>query len=522
MLLKDLIREQTNIADLEAEKAIHDLDVIGAALVQLPPEKENVKISVINKLKQISASIINFLAKTKGQNQQPDPQENVTEAEDIDSSIMNTIATLKSQIKAVETLDVDEQEKKKFITPLRQSLEQLTNEIEELKSAKNIAVEKQKEAENFIKEVSGYLITLGNKVQGFEEPAEEDIAGMLSGEKKKIVSAKAFTSTLRQALFGKIVDIQEGGITPDEIKQFLAACVDGKVINMRTVIAQPRGNISDHVEKDHKDMFNIFVNQDIFSYSPGTTSGAIGPGEMALSMMGNPAEKAKVGDLLVDGKEIEVKAGKKGGSGGRLNSKAIAKATTGWLTWRKNIGEILSVAPDDAKLEVTTKAGKITLTVDQLNKWNGDVVGGSGKKGSRYNWTLSGLKALNNEVLAPYSNPEKTYKLFQESIKSLVLNYDKVNDAGGADKLINRAINGDGTVDIAKMFNSYARIAYESYHLSDGITTILLLRTDTLDYVIIDDGKDLVKKIVDGEIKVSSFTWNDDQQTPTPGYMPED
>jgi hypothetical protein len=101
---------------------------------------------------------------------------------------------------------------------------------------------------------------------------------------------------------------------------------------MKALITNPTGNVRDFVVNNrvNNKMFDIFVNQDIFSYAPGTTSGGVGPGEMALSMMGNPAQKGKTGDLLIDGKEIEIKAGGQKGSGGRLNSKALTKPTTGW------------------------------------------------------------------------------------------------------------------------------------------------------------------------------------------------
>jgi hypothetical protein len=46
----------------------------------------------------------------------------------------------------------------------------------------------------------------------------------------------------------------------------------------------------------------------------------------------------------------------------------------------------------------------------------------------------------------------------------------------------------------------------------------MFLRTDSLNFVIIDDGDDFINKF--DSLKVSGFVWNDDQQNPTPGFLP--
>jgi hypothetical protein len=343
------------------------------------------------------------------------------------------------------------------------------------------------------------------------------------------VNAEKFTKTLKQALFGKILDMQEGSdVSGQEIKEFLEACVRGDVINMLQVIGTSRGNIKDHVNPKYQKVFDVFVEENIFSYAPGTTSGAIGPGEMALSMMGNPAEKGKKGDLKIGNEEVEIKASAK--TGGRFNSKAIAKATTGWQTWAKKINEIMSQAPEDATISVTQKDGSEKLI--PAREYNGNrynVIKGKAKQGSKYNWNASGFKALNIEVLQPYSNLRQTYDLFESSIRALVQNYDKLDKPQQGNShhkpfnpgnLIEAAINDDGTVDMKKMNIAYSKIAYASYHLADGITTVMLLRTDNLDYTIFRDADELVDQMNgDSIITGGGFNWNDDQQTPTPGYI---
>ena len=61
----------------------------------------------------------------------------------------------------------------------------------------------------------------------------------MSQMRKKAINAEKF-KTLKQALFGKIIDMQEDDdVQPADIKEFLQACVDGKT-NMTRVIATPQ------------------------------------------------------------------------------------------------------------------------------------------------------------------------------------------------------------------------------------------------------------------------------------------
>ena len=41
----------------------------------------------------------------------------------------------------------------------------------------------------------------------------------------------------------------------------------------------------------------------------------------------------------------------------------------------------------------------------------------------------------------------------------------------------------------------------------------------TLDYTMIKDAEDFKQQMENGNVTAGSFSWNDDQQTATPGYM---
>ena len=556
---------------LEAQHAVHDLSAISKSMSQIPPEKGEAKMELVAKLEKMAISVRAFVDKILAKPSQPiDPNAPTDPNVPIDPNakveakanrnVQNKLYTIKDYEKAdakleaalnkikaaVEELNADasfsDAKKEEYTKMITAPLDTLVKQFEVVRNQRNSARAERDEAINFVKDVTGILVTLGNKVQGY---TEEDPKKMNAAQKKKALNADKFTKTLKQALFGKILDMQEGGeVTGDEIKQFLQACVNGDVINMKSVMSRDSGNIKDHVNAGPNNMYNkvfdVFVAENIFSYLPGSTSGAIGPGEMALSMMGNPAEKGKTGDLLIDGQEIEIKASAK--TGGRFNSKSISKATDGWKIWADGILKIMKNAPKDATISVTQEDNSEKLI--PARKYNGNrhnVIKGKAKEGSKYNWNTGGFKALNIEVLRPYAKVEDTYNLFRNTIdgsdkvkRGLVLNYDKLSKPAknnthhvpfNPDQLIRQCINDDGTIHVGKINIAYSKIAYTSYHLADGITTVLLLNTKTLDYTIFKNADDLVKKMKSGNVVTGlnggsgGFNWNDDQQTPTPGYM---
>ena len=520
-------------AGLEAQHAMHDIDAISSAVPNMDPE---IKSKVVSSLRTLAQKVRDFVDSKINNTQQPpvqpDPNATVEEAvEDEDTQVQSALQRLKDDISAIESSNIDETSKAQFLSSLNTTLDALTQSSERISTSRDSARSERDEAINFVKEVTGVLVTLGNKVQGFQEDTDTEsmTAKDRASFKKMAVNAEKFTKTLKQALFGKILDMQEGSdVTGQEIKEFLEACVRGDVINMLQVIGTSQGNIKDHVNPKYQKVFDVFVEENIFSYAPGTTSGAIGPGEMALSMMGNPAEKGKKGDLKIGDEEVEIKASAK--TGGRFNSKAIAKATTGWQTWAQKINDIMTQAPEDATISVTQKDGSEKLI--PAREYNGNrhnVIKGKAKEGSKYNWNASGFKALNIEVLQPYSNLRQTFDLFESTIRALVQNYDKLSKPQQGNShhkpfnpgdLIEAAINDDGTVDMKKMNIAYSKIAYASYHLADGITTVMLLRTDNLEYTIFRNADELVDQMNgDSIITGGGFNWNDDQQTPTPGYI---
>ena len=259
-------------------------------------------------------------------------------------------------------------------------------------------------------------------------------------------------------------------------------------------------------------------------------------------MLFRSSKATEGGDLYIgkgkNRKLYEIKAGK-GTSGGRMNSKQIVSATAGYPVWEKGINKILKDAKAEGTVTITSNKGKETkIPLKQYTGSTWNKTGKGYKEGSRYNFNPSGIQALNNDILKPFAAKaatntdstakDVTYELFKSSFKALIGNWDDITDAS---QTVKDAINEDGTVDYNTIAKAYTSLAYKSYQLADKVQHILFIRTDTRHFAIIDGHDDFMnsiqfgkddkgKDIQTGRVQIGSgFTWNDDQQTPTPTYL---
>jgi len=408
-------------------------------------------------------------------------------------------------------------------------------------------------AEEITNSMFDKLELLANKVQGYTSIDDDTYKSLNKAEKKIHDNARNFAAIFKQAFFGMIMRMlrQNKEIDRNTIIEFLDACYNGQVIDMEALISVDAGNVKDHVV-GYEDILDLFSSYGVFSWSPGKSSGAIGPGEMALSMMGSPAQKASHGgDLIIAGTNLEIKAGAT--SGGRLNSKKILKGPAAWPTWTDKITKIIQTAPNrklspGTPLGTTTgKSGEvIEMTKENYtsNTYNKNTKGHF-KQGSVYNWSYKMLEKLNQEILI-YSTYEKTYDLFYSTISKLVTNLDEVAEPMmvtlnkkqvpklttdgkiafpgiNAEEIIGNAVMEDGTIIVPAMIEAYTKLAYASYNRADGVEAIMFLNTETLDYTIAKNGDDLAEKMLgkgEATVRISGgFNFNDDQQSATPAYL---
>lgn len=486
-----------------------------------------------------------------------EPEEPIKEAVDDDVSgdfeyneAVKAIEEAMAEIEYYQSLDLPESVKKRIIAQYQKTIdttEKLVKKYKDTVVELRTEREKRKAAEQFSDEVFDILELLANKVQGYLPITKEEYDALNKSQKKLHDNARTFASTFKTAFFGMVLNMlrKNQNIDRSAISSFLKACYNGDVIDMLALVAKGQGNVRDHVTKDYTDMVNLFAQYGVFSWSPGKSGGAIGPGEMALSMMGNPAEKAKSGgDLIVGGTKLEIKAGAT--SGGRLNSKKILKGPAVWDDWAAGIEDIIKKnksIPKDMRWDVTDKKGnvaQVSRTNFTANQFR--ITNGKPKFGCKYNFNYRNLASLNDEVLV-YSTPEQTFDLFYNTFSKLITNLDDIAKPGTdekgnvivgpdnkplfpglkAEKLIWDACFDDGTIDVNKIMAAYTRLAYESYNRADHVESIMFLNTETLDYTIAKGSQDLLQKMGGGAnstVRISGgFNFNDDQQSATPAYL---
>jgi hypothetical protein len=464
---------------------------------------------------------------------------------------VESINKAKEEIAYIESVKMPAGAKKRIIAQYQDTINRTENIVKKYESAvTELRIEKEKRlaAEKFADDVFDILEDLANKVQGYVAIDPEEYKGLNKTQKKIHDNARTFASTFKTAFFGMVLNMlrQNEEIDRAAISNFLTACYQGEVIDMIGLVQAVTGNVKDHVNQNYSAMLDLFASYGVFSWSPGKTGGAIGPGEMALSMMGSPAEKAKEGgDLVINGVKLEIKAGST--SGGRLNSKKILKGPAAWPVWTQGIENIINsknkLIPKDAIWDIKDKSGKVhTVNKTKFKANHFNITKGKAKLGALYNFNYRHLNLLNDDVLI-YSDPDKTFDLFYNTFSTLITNLDEVAKPGttsegtpllgpdgkslfpgvNAKNLIMKAIFEDGTINVNAMMAAYTRLAYESYNRADHVESIMFLNTTTLDYSIATSSQDLLGKMSgkdQSSVRITGgFNFNDDQQSATPAYL---
>lgn len=323
-----------------------------------------------------------------------------------------------------------------------------------------------------------------------------DFESALSPLLEKVSSNKRVQKDVRAQLeswFTKLV-LRDRKVSKEQVLAFLKEAADGHIIDMVRLVKTDKGNVANYINPKYKSIFELFKD-DVFQYKPGGSGANLGPGEVAFTLLGNPAEKADVGDIRVDGVMYEVKGGNNN-MGGRMNSKQVKKPTSGWA-WISAFFK--KYAPE---IEPTYKTEK-------------------NKQAMKYNWNARGIKRLNTDLLQAIPTKAKRIrilKMFLDGLwKFMIMNHEEIKDMDAQiDDMIDHTT---GTIDIQKAIKNIAHLLYEAYRLSDGERVgkkapqmnILVLNTETLNYQIVRSAKDLNKV----DIK-SGISWNDSNTSASP------
>jgi len=351
------------------------------------------------------------------------------------------------------------------------------------------------------------------KIEGGEEKTKE-IQQFFSGleDQLKILASKAApTKAIEKEIVtrfkGSFTDLvlRDQKITQEDLQEFLQAGIDGQVINMLDLVkTSTSGNLEKYIDEKYKKIIGI-IKDDIFGYVPPGTGANMGPGEVALTMFGNPAKKGDVGDLDIGGVMYEIKGAKpavtsgtgQSGSGGRLNGTRVQKPTTGFKIINDYFAKNL---PD---VDPTYKNIK-------------------GKTISKFNWNAKGINLFNQTVVTNIPNLERRRKFVMNFILELwgglITNHNEIKNF--EDMLISTVDLDEGTIDIQQAISTVTKLLYLSYKLSNGHPVpgmrdnqmfIIVLNASSLNYQIIKTTKDFDKIKIAG-----SINWTDANQSTSP------
>lgn len=314
---------------------------------------------------------------------------------------------------------------------------------------------------------------------------------------KKVSSNDKIQKAVKSQLEGWFNNavLRDKKISKQQMLDFLREAGDGHIIDMKSLVSVQNGNLMDFVNPNYKDIFMMFKDV-IFDYKPGGSGANFGPSEVAITLLGNPAEKADVGDIRVDGIMYEIK-GCSNSKGGRMNGKQVLKPTSGGSFIKDFFKEKLP-------------------RIDPMYK---NV---KGKKVHKFNWNPKGMTSLNNSLIEARYNRSMRNKILIMFLtrlwKHMITNHAEIKDFDSKIAAMVDMENGIINPQMA-MLNS-TKLLYQSYKLSDGETpegsknklmNILVLNSQTLNFKIVRNDRDLAKVEIKGGVD-----WTDSNSSSSP------
>ena len=328
---------------------------------------------------------------------------------------------------------------------------------------------------------------------------DDDIMRLASKASGNRVIQREITNRFKGSFTTEV--LVKKNITKESLTKFLQDAEDGKVIDMQSLVSNDSGNIGRYVGAEYKSVFDA-IKTDVFPYSPPGTGHNMGPGEVALTMFGNPIVKGEVGDLNVGGVLYELKgaktrnpAGKSAKSGGRMNGKDVSKPTTG----RSAIKKWISANLGDEALRPYVSGTKLL----ELN-WNG--------KG------IQNINKLIADNIQDMSERDAKMKDFMLDLwKTMIQNHKAIPnfDARIQSMVTNGQLN-DTSVKVV------VELLYESYADSDGEKdesgkqkpfNIMVFNAQSLEYKIIRATDGFVNQ---GIKVIGGIDWNDANASASP------
>lgn len=345
------------------------------------------------------------------------------------------------------------------------------------------------------------------------------LVGKLSAKSEKnLNTVKGKIVTGLNGVFSEIKDM--GFTSGDEVKaainEFLNDMIVG-VVDFGDILKKKQGNIEllfnqvsakQGKSNEYLEVFNMVKDamwNTVIDIGKGTN---MGPGELGLALILQPASKAEKGDLGYQGRAIELKGSRDAASGARLGLEMGNKS----LQQTSYQSEILN------KYFLKTKP-KYSQQVKTLKGTTKTV---------QLNLNTTGIELLNS-LIKQESNFDTTAFLLDSILLTLDGNSnDKANWKKSIEQsgFLNTAVNPDRTIDYKKWVKALTLIQYELYGGSGGrseFKTIMVFSPISTNFRVINNSKEFSKAIDDGQtgkpngiILSGGISFNQDKFAKTP------
>ena len=385
------------------------------------------------------------------------------------------------------------------------------------------------------------------------EQASHDVNGkkLTVKDKKKQESEVKSVEQIKQALIGYFKDPELFSDNPEfsreEILEFLTAAANGEILSMEdimTIGTDP--NLPEmvtftevvqtaaerHGNQKYIGIYNKLVDDGLmYQTVANTTSGNVGPGELALLLLAAPAEKGARGDLSVAGREVEIKSGSysvgdsQTTAGGKFNSDFVVKGNFAGDTLNK----------------LLTAFFKEKLGKDFKKEWKA-FMAKQEKPNTIVRYKLEparmNLPAISNDSFTYVYNPFfKEQKISRDQFRTLARIFSQATFSGGA-----RLKNGhfyEVVTSLSELYGVkgwYAKqieeiatskginesllkrlimaLQFQSYYINKGHDQILYINKTNQKLTNVTNAKDLLDKFDRGiVVAVKDINLTDTQQT---------
>lgn len=297
-----------------------------------------------------------------------------------------------------------------------------------------------------------------------------------------------------------------------DVEHFLKGAIGGNVIRLDDMVDNPVGNLLDYVNDDYRHIFEKISKEFMALKNPNATRGSLGPGELAIVLLGSPVEKAIKGDLKIGhGKEAvtyELKASKFSKKFNKQGKELAPSESAGRLTG-DNMPRVKPLLGKILKLQTKYFDIKKENLLNDKGVPKFSFNSGRDDKNGR-----TGIKFL-NDISSTVNNRRKKMVGFLTELFELFLpSVDRKIIHRVVDK---RIVEKDGSIDdraYGKFFQGYMKLNYIEY-ASDGMfDALMFLNQDTHNYMIVDNSEQLANLIKQRKIKISKGVSFTDPQNP--------